>query len=218
MSKSADVIELTSKQHSVHLHHFFFQTCLKSLRFFEPRHQTHFTMTVATEKLSSNHLTYETAGLTPSFSTTPGFFSAEFVALNPFDADFHDAAESPLHAEQSLDTPHTHYSSFSTEVPRSVLDATVQRNYDPSLPPTPGPRVSMSGLKVSTPNQLSSSRLLPTPEHSPTDVLNPTFLEQSNVEYPASYHLLPPASVGYSSSQCIHGKTKPSRGRSPFPG
>jgi hypothetical protein len=176
------------------------------------------SMAVATEPLTpSNHLPLEPTGLTPSgFGNTPGFFSAEFGNLNPFDVDFQDATASPLRIEQSIGSPQGHYSTYPNDIPRSVADIAMRRNYDPSLVPTPGPRLpSMptfrsSGLKESTPGQESTgSRLPPSPDHSP-NALNPAFLvDKVTSEYPASYHLPPPAQSGYGSSRGVHGEVTP---------
>ena len=81
-------------------------------------------MAVATEPLTpSNHLPLEPTGLTPGFGGTPGFFSAEFGNLNPFDVDFNDATASPLRVEQPVGTPPSHYSTYPTDLPRSVAES-----------------------------------------------------------------------------------------------
>ena len=173
-------------------------------------------MVVAAESLTpSNHLPLEPTGLTPSFGGTPGFFSTEFGNLNPFDVDFHDATTSPLRVEQSLGTPPAHYSSFPHDIPRSVADIAMRRNYDPSLVPTPGPRVSnipvfkSSALKETTTEHEPPSRLLPSPQRSP-NALNPAFLvEKPNDDYPPSYPVPPTAHSGYGSSRGIHGEVTP---------
>ena len=189
-----------------------------------PLSQADHTMAVATEPLTpSNHLPLEPTGLTPSgFGNTPGFFSAEFGNLNPFDVDFQDATASPLRVEQPIGSPQAggqgHYSTYPNDIPRSVADVAMRRNYDPSLVPTPGPRLPSlttfrsSRLKESTPGQESTgSRLPPSPDRSP-NVLNPAFLVEkgsSSSEYPASFTLPPPAQSGYGSSRGVHGQVTP---------
>jgi len=174
-------------------------------------------MGVATEPPTpSNHLALEVTGFTPSFGGTPGFFSAEFGALNPFDVDFQDATASPLRLEQSVgQTPPSQYSStFSNDIPRAVADIAMRRPYDPSLVPTPGPRLGMtpfksSGLKESTLSQESStlpaSQLTPSPERSP---INPAFLIEKPDEYSTS-NSFPSAHSGYGCSRGSHGQVTP---------
>ena len=181
-------------------------------------HSSTKTMAVAAEPLTpSNHLPLEPTGLTPSgFGNTPGFFSAEFGNLNPFDVDFQDATSSPLRVEQPIGSPQGHYSTYTNDIPRSVADVAMRRNYDPSLVPTPGPRLASmpafrsSGLKESTPGlESTGSRLPPSPDHSP-NALDPAFLvDKATSEYPASYQLPPPAQSGYGSSRGVHGQVTP---------
>src|SRR6266496_6279378 len=176
MDKITDNVEFPAKKSH--------RTYFPSSRNNHQRLDTHLiAMVIATEPLTpSNHLPLEPTGLTPSFGGTPGFFSAEFSNLNPFDVDFHDATASPLRVEQLLETPSSHYSTYSHDIPRSVADNALRRNYDPSLVPTPGPRVSSmtpfksSALKESSTDPGSSSpRLPPSPQRSPS-ALNPVFL------------------------------------------
>jgi len=181
-------------------------------------------MAVATEPLTpTNHLPLEPTGLTPSFGGTPGFFSAEFGNLNPFDLDFNNATSSPLRVETSgiaSGTPPGHVGHEFREIPRSVLDVAMRRNYDPSLVPTPGPRVSeMRGFKGSGLKEVSTiggaggsrtkERMPPSPQRSP-NALDPAFLEKE--EEGQSGYVLPPPAVstpGYGSSRGIHGEVTP---------
>jgi hypothetical protein len=176
-------------------------------------------MAAAAEALTpSNHLPLEPTGLTPGFGGTPGFFSAEFGNLNPFDVDFHDATASPLRVEQPLGTPPSHYSNYPGDsTPRSGPEAPLRRGYDPSLVPTPGPRLPSlttfkpSGLKESTTIE-DAARLPPSPRRSPS-ALNPAFLVESNQNFPglanSRYTLPPPAHAGYGSSRGAHGQVTP---------
>jgi bZIP transcription factor len=184
-------------------------------------------MAAAVEPLTpSNHLPLEPTGLTPGFGGTPGFFSAEFGALNPFDADFHDATASPLRVEQSLGTPPSHYATYPSEnVPRSVSDHVLRRSYDPSLVPTPGPRIPIlasykpSALKESTTADSASRTFPPSPQRSPIalnagpNALNPAFLVDSNQNFSglnnSRFTLPPPAHSGYGSSRGVHGEVTP---------
>jgi hypothetical protein len=217
MDKVNDDAESTTKNS----HRTYFPPSRNIHRRFEARL---ITMAIATEPLTpSHHLPLESTGLTPAFGGTPGFFSAEFSNVNPFDVDFHDAIASPLRVEQPLGTPHSHYSPLSHDIPRSIADVALRRNYDPSLVPTPGPRVSSmtpfksSMLKESsTDPETSSSRLLPSPQRSP-NALNPAFLEKSNDDYPPSYTLSPPAHTGYGSSRGVHGEVTPPNDESRSP-
>lgn len=188
-----------------------------------PTHQPHplrqfsrSTMAVATEPLTpSNHLPLEPTGLTPGFGGTPGFFSAEFGNLNPFDVDFHDATASPLRVEQPVGTPPGNYSTYPSDVPQSVTDSALRRNYDPSLVPTPGPRVpSMasfkpSALKESTTSQDGMAQLPPSPQRSP-NALNPAYLEKPVFTSSSPQFSLPgPSHSGYGSSRGVHGQVTP---------
>jgi hypothetical protein len=178
----------------------------------------HKIMAVAAEPLTpSNHLPLEPTGLTPGFGGTPGFFSAEFGNLNPFDADFHDATQSPLRVEQPMGTPPVHYSTYSSDMPRSVTDMAFRRNYDPSLVPTPGPRLpgmapfKPSALKESTTIQEATSQLPPSPQRSPS-ALNPQYLEKpafAGLTGPSQFSLPPPTHSGYGSSRGVHGEVTP---------
>jgi hypothetical protein len=176
-------------------------------------------MAVAAEPLTpSNHLGLEPTGLTPGFGTnTPGFFSAEFGTLNPFDADFHDASQSPLRVEQPVGTPPVHYSTYPTDMPRSVTDMAFRRNYDPSLVPTPGPRLpgmahfKPSTLKESTTSQDTTTQLPPSPQRSPS-ALNPQYLEKPGFQAstgPSRFSLPPSSHSAYGSSRGVHGEFTP---------
>jgi len=174
-------------------------------------------MAAATGALTpSTHIPVESTGLTPTFGGTPGFFSTEFRAFNPFDADFQNAASSPLRVDQpstSLETPTGPYASYQQDMPRSVTGTAMRRNYDPSLVPTPDPRVAVfrsSTLKESfCPEPLSSSRLLPSPRGSP-EALDPAFLtEKKSAEFPPPHRLPPPPHPGFGSSRGIHGQVTP---------
>jgi hypothetical protein len=173
---------------------------------------------VATEPVTpSIRLPPESTGLTPNFGGTPGFFSAEFGALNPFDADFQDATASPLPVEQpsstSLGTPLLSYASYQRDVPRSIAETALCRNYDPSLVPTPGPRVNpfrSSTLKESVgPKARVSLRLPPSPPRGSPEALNPAFLTGKEAQVPPSYTLPPPVHSGFGSSRGIHGEVTP---------
>lgn len=175
-------------------------------------------MAVATEPLTpSNHLPLEPTGLTPGFGGTPGFFSAEFGAINPFEIDFHDATASPLRVETSAATPpssHNYFLTPTSEFPRSAADLAnsnaLRRNYDPSLVPTPGPR--LPGLAAFKPSALKESttiqdmRLPPSPreKNSPPEALNPAFLGPA----PATFQLPPSTGFG-SATRGIHGEVTP---------
>jgi hypothetical protein len=179
------------------------------------------SMAVATEPLTpSTHLTLEPTGLTPSFGGTPGFFSAEFGAINPFEVDFHDATASPLRVETSAATPpgssHNYFLTPTSEVPRSSADlhpsSALRRNYDPSLVPTPGPR--LPGLTAFKPSALKESttmqdiRLPPSPKEKnspPTEALNPAFLgpSQSQLQLTSNRPTYGAATRG------IHGEVTP---------
>lgn len=175
-------------------------------------------MAVTAEPLTpSNHLPLDPSPFPQGFGATPGFFSAEFNALNPFDADFNDATASPMRVEQSSsgapETPPLPYASYQQDMPRSVTESAMRRNYDPSLVPTPGPRVNPlrpSALKESTgPEDFSNTRLPPSPGGSP-GALNPALLNNESGGYPPSYPLPPPAhSAGLGSSRGIHGEVTP---------
>src|SRR5579871_3104876 len=177
-----------------------------------------FIMAVAAEPLTpSNHLPLEPTGLTPGFGGTPGFFSAEFGAINPFEVDFHDATASPLRVEtSSAPTPpgHSYFPTATSEIPRSSNElaptSALRRNYDPSLVPTPGPRLSgltafkPSALKESTTIQDVRSPPSPREKRSP-EGLNPAFLGPATTQFPLSTGGLP----GYGSSRGIHGEFTP---------
>ena len=175
-------------------------------------------MALTAEPLTpSNHLPLDPSPFPQGFGGTPGFFSAEFNALNPFDADFHDATASPMRVEQSSsgapDTPPLPYASYQQDIPRSMTESAMRRNYDPSLVPTPGPRVSPfkpSGLRESAgPESFSNSRLPPSPQGSP-DALNPALLDSESSGFPPSYTLPPPVhSAGLGSSRGMHGEVTP---------
>src|SRR5579859_3001919 len=115
-------------------------------------------MAVATESLTpSNHLPLEPTGLTPGFGGTPGFFSAEFGNLNPFDVAFReDGTNSPLRVEQPLGTPPTSYSSFPSDLNGPRAESALRRGYDPHLVPTPGP-TRLPGLSAFKPSALKES-------------------------------------------------------------
>src|SRR5438270_9041344 len=181
----------------------------------QPKQHSHKTMAVATEPLTpSNHLPLEPTGLTPGFGGTPGFFSAEFGNLNPFDVDFHDATASPLR-EQPIGTPPSHYSTYPTDIPRSNTESALRRNYDPSLVPTPGPRLPAltpfkpSALKESITSQDTLGQLPPSPQRSPNG-LNPAYLEPSVYAGSMPQTNLPrPSHPDYGSSRGVHGEVTP---------
>lgn len=180
-----------------------------------PQQYSRNTMAVAAEPLTpSNHLPLEPTGLTPGFGGTPGFFSAEFGNLNPFDVDFHDATASPLRVEP-IGTPPSHYSTYPADIPRSSTDSALRRNYDPSLVPTPGPRLATlipfktSALKESTTTQDRLAQLPPSPQRSP-NALNPAYLETSVYTGSIPQINLPgPSHSGYGSSRGVHGEVTP---------
>jgi hypothetical protein len=133
----------------------------------------------------------------------PGFFSAGFNVLNPFDAGFHDATASPMGVEQSSsgaapETPLLPYASYLQDIPRSMTKSALRRNRDPSLVPMPGPRVNPlrpSTLKESVVLEcFSNTWLPPSPQGS---------------RYPPSYALPPPVHSGLGSSRGIHGEVTP---------
>jgi len=174
-------------------------------------------MAAATGSLTpSTHIPIESTGLTPTFGGTPGFFSTEFRALNPFDTDFQNATASALRVEQpstSLEPPTGPYASYQQDMPRSVTGTAMRRNYDPSLVPTPGPRVGVfrsSTLKESLCLEPpSSSRLLPSPRRSP-EALDPAFLmEKKSAELPPLPRLPRAPHPGFGSSRGIHGQVTP---------
>src|SRR6202035_2115019 len=99
--------------------------------------------------------------------------------------------------------------------PRSVPDC-LRRNYDPTLVPTPGPRLPSltpfkpSGLKESVTSD-PVSRLPPSPQSSPT--LNPAFLVDSPSNFTgigtSQFRLPRPIHAAYGSSRGVHGEVTP---------
>jgi len=216
MSNTANDAETSFDRRSLPVHHLPPPTGPPTPHPRQVRQYSHNTMAISTEPLTpSNHLPLEPTGLTPGFGGTPGFFSAEFGNLNPFDVDFHDATASPLRVEQPLGTPPTQYSTYSSDVPRVVTDSALRRNYDPSLVPTPGPRVSgmtpfkPSALKESTTSQDTMAQLPPSPQRSP-NALNPAYLEKPVYTGAATqFHVPGPSHSGYGSSRGAHGEVTP---------
>ena len=99
-----------------------------------PRTVTRIAMVVATEPNGpSNHLALEPMGLTPSFGSTPGFFSTEFGTLNPFDEDFHNAiarASGSIRLCQDIDRYrllHRGFNKLATNV--EVLQAALREHF-----------------------------------------------------------------------------------------
>ena len=117
--------------------------------------------------------------------------------------------------EQPVGTPPSHCSTYPTEISRSVTDSALRRNYDPSLVPTPGPRVPTltpfkpSALKESTTSQDAMAHLPPSPQRSP-NALNPAYLEKPLFSTATNQFNLPgPSNSGYGSSRGAHGEVTP---------